>query len=164
VGEGAGRQGRGGVDRLTVQEAARRLGVSEAAIRKRVTRGTLEHAEGEDGRVYVYLDTGVDAGVDEGIHPEQSTLISEMRDRIDFLERELEARREELQRRDVIILNMSETMKALPSPASQETPAETPGAPETAADEQQGRGQAPDAGGAQEPAEPRSWWRRMFGG
>jgi len=143
VGEGAGRQGRGGVDRLTVQDAARRLGVSEDAIRKRVTRGTLEHAEGEDGRVYVYLDTGVDAGVDEGIHPEQSTLISEMRDRIDFLERELEARREELQRRDVIILNMSETMKALPSPASQETPAETPGAPETAADEQQGGARPP---------------------
>src|SRR5215208_4400347 len=154
-----------GVDRLTVQDAARRLGVSEAAIRKRVTRGTLEHAEGEDGRVYVYLDTGVDSGVDEGIHPEQSTLISEMRDRIDFLERELEARREELQRRDVIILNMSETMKTLPSPASQETPAETPGAPETAADEQQGcGGPAPDAGGAQEAAKPRSWWARTFGG
>ena len=145
MGEGAGRQGRGGVDRLTVQDAARRLGVSEDAIRKRVTRGTLEHAKGEDGRVYVYLDTGVDAGVDEGIHPEQSTLISEMRDRIDFLERELEARREEIQRRDMIILNMSEAMKALPSPASQETPRELPGA-------------------ARSPARSTRGWRRPSGG
>ena len=36
--------------------------------------------------------------------------------------------------------------------------------PVTAADEQQGRGPLPDARGAQEAAQPRSWWRRMFGG
>jgi excisionase family DNA binding protein len=36
--------------------------------------------------------------------------------------------------------------------------------PEIPADEQQGRGPAPGAGGPQEGAEPRSWWRRVFGG
>jgi hypothetical protein len=35
--------------------------------------------------------------------------------------------------------------------------------PEMPADEQQGRGPVPDAGGPQEPSEPRSWWRRVFG-
>jgi hypothetical protein len=36
--------------------------------------------------------------------------------------------------------------------------------PVTAADEQQGRGPIPDAGGAQEPAQRRSWWRRLLEG
>jgi len=45
-----------------------------------------------------------------------------------------------------------------------ETPSEPPGAPEMAADEQQGRGPLPDATSAQEGAERVSWWRRVFGG
>jgi hypothetical protein len=146
-----------------VQEAAAVLGTSVDAVRMLAGRGSLESDKDPDGRVYVWVD-GNSSETKHVLDGKSTALISEMRGRIAFLERELEARREELQRRDVIILNMSETMKALPSPASQETPAETPGAPETAADEQQGRGQAPNAGGAQEPAEPRSWWHRMFGG
>jgi excisionase family DNA binding protein len=49
---------RRGVDRLTIQEAARQLGISEGAVRKRVTRKTLQHEKDDDGRVYVYLDAG----------------------------------------------------------------------------------------------------------
>ena len=40
-------------DRLTIQQAARRLGVKEDAIRKRVKRGSLEHDKDPDGRAYV---------------------------------------------------------------------------------------------------------------
>jgi len=47
-------------------------------------------------------------------------------------------------------------------PPAIEPPREAPGPPETSADEQQGRGPIPDAGGPQEAAHPRSWWRRMF--
>ena len=53
---------RRGVDRLTIQEAARRLGISEGAVRKRVARDSLDNDKSEDGRVYVYLDAGVDRG------------------------------------------------------------------------------------------------------
>ncbi len=74
---------RRGVDRLTIQEAARRLGVSEGAVRKRVTRGTLQH-EKEDGRVYVFLDAGDRRGVDdvqdEGVDPNNDALISQLRE------------------------------------------------------------------------------------
>ena len=49
---------RRGVDRLTIQEAARRLGISEGAVRKRVARDSLEHDKDDDGRVYVYLAGG----------------------------------------------------------------------------------------------------------
>jgi excisionase family DNA binding protein len=48
-------------DRITVQEAAYRLGVKDDAIRKRIQRGTLEHEKDSDGRVYVYLDATHDA-------------------------------------------------------------------------------------------------------
>jgi excisionase family DNA binding protein len=46
---------------ITVQEVARRLGVKEDAIRKRMQRGTLEHEkDSNDGRVYVFLDAAQD--------------------------------------------------------------------------------------------------------
>jgi len=42
-------------ERLTVAQAADRLGISEDAVRSRVKRGTLQ-AERESGTVYVLLD------------------------------------------------------------------------------------------------------------
>jgi len=41
---------------LTVNEAAEWLGISEAAVRKRIQRDTLEHSKWPNGRVYVYVD------------------------------------------------------------------------------------------------------------
>ncbi len=66
MGEGDRRGVGAGLDRVTIQEAARRLGISEGAVRKRVTRGTLEHDKEESGRVYVYLDTEGRRGVEAG--------------------------------------------------------------------------------------------------
>ena len=40
-----------GTLRVTIREAVARLGVSEAAIRKRIQRGSLEKEMGTDGRV-----------------------------------------------------------------------------------------------------------------
>jgi hypothetical protein len=149
-----------GQERLTIQEAARRLGVSEGAIRKRVARDTLAHDKAPDGRVYVYLDAGDRRGVDddqgEGVHPESSALISQLRDEISYL-------RDENRRKDEIIMQQALTVRQLAS-APQESPQETtPESPE-------------GAGEASEPAEPRSsteepqeqtskrsWWRRILG-
>ncbi len=120
--------------RATIQEAARIMGVSEGAIRKRVKRNTLRHDKEADGRVYVYLEgatRGVDDRVDDVPHPDSNALISEMRDRITFLEGEL-------QRKDAILLSMTEAMKAIAPPAQGEAPREPPGAPVTAT-EQPGR-------------------------
>jgi hypothetical protein len=143
-------EARRGVDRLTIQEAARALGISEGAVRKRVTRGTIEHDKGDDGRVYVYLSVrdrrGVDDVQDAGVDPNSSALISEMRDRIRFLE-------EEVQRKDAILLNMTEAMKALSPPSenppeSSESPVPTDTPPETREEPQEA---------AQSP-----WWKRMW--
>ncbi len=144
---------RRGVDRLTIQEAARQLGISEGAVRKRVTRKTLRHEKDDDGRVYVYLDAGgrrgVDDGQDEGVDPNSNALISQLRDEVAYL-------REENRRKDEIIMQQAMTMRQITAAASQEPPE----APETVEEEPERAG-PPEA---ETPAETRPWWRRMFGG
>jgi hypothetical protein len=110
---------RRGVDRLTIQEAARRLGISEGAVRKRVARDRLAHEKDDDGRVYVYLDVGgrrgVDNGQDQGIDPNSNALISQLRDEVAYL-------RGENRRKDEIIMQQAMTMRQLTAASSQEPP------------------------------------------
>ena len=114
---------RRGVDRLTIQEAARRLGISEGAVRKRVARDSLKHDKEEDGRVYVYLDErgrrGVDGGQDEGVGPNSSALISRLEGEVAFL-------RDQVHRQQEIIAQQAVTMRQLTA-----APLEAPEAAET---------------------------------
>src|SRR5215216_754476 len=107
-------------ERLTIQEAAHRLGVSDSAVRKRIKRGTLQREKTEDGRVLVYMEPSV-PGAEEVRTPERDALISEMQQRLALLERELDVRTEEIRRRDTIIMNMTEAMKALNPPAPEDS-------------------------------------------
>lgn len=112
--------------RLTAQEAAEVLGTSVDAVRSRIRRGSLDSEKGKDGRVFVWLDAD-QAGAESQAEDASSSspLVEELRDRVRFLERELE-------RKDAILLNMTEVMRAL------NPPPEAPGSPETAT-EQPGR-------------------------
>jgi hypothetical protein len=143
-----------GVDRVTIQDAARLLGISEGAVRKRVKRGTLEHDKEPDGRLYVYLDggrRGIDDIQDAGVDPHNDALISRLEDEVEFL-------RDQVRRQQEIIAQQSVTMRALT--ASQETPQ----APETGAEASEGRERPPEPAGREEATERRSsWWRRWFG-
>lgn len=38
-------------ERLSVPDAAKRLNISEGALRQRINRGTIEHEKDDDGRV-----------------------------------------------------------------------------------------------------------------
>jgi hypothetical protein len=146
---------RHGVDRLTIQEAARRLGVSEGAVRKRVTRGTLQHEKEEDGRVYIYLDAGdrrrVDDGQDAGVDPNNDALISQLRDEVAYL-------RDENRRKDEIIMQQAMTMRQLSAAPLQEPPE----AADTVEEEPE-RVQPRSATGAAQEGARRPWWRRVFG-
>jgi hypothetical protein len=89
---------------------------------------------------------GDDVGGDASTPHESNALTSEMRSRIDFLE-------EKLRRKDAILMNMTEAMKALTASS------ETQESPQTSS-EQQGSGTAyPEDGEVQK----RSWWKRFFG-
>jgi hypothetical protein len=169
-------------DRVTIQEAARRLGVKDDAIRKRVQRGTLEHDKDLDGRVYVYLDATRDASQDTykdatrrasqggtGGTAQDATrdvshaaLVDALRDQVEYLrgvietrDRELEARTEELMRKDHIIARLTERIPAI------EAPSEPREAPKTAA-ETSGNGDDNIPPDTQELPERRSWLSRFF--
>ena len=149
------------VERLSVTEAAERLGVSRDAIHKRIRMGSIEHEQGADGRFYVYVDastTAADASTDVSIDDRTDLLIAEMQDRIRSLE---EANRENRR----IIAALTSRIPPIEVPASPESP-QAPS--EARATEQPGRvePQAPLEGAQAEPSgatEHRSWWRRMFG-
>jgi uncharacterized coiled-coil protein SlyX len=153
---GEGRTGRD-LDRLTVAEAASALGISQDAVRKRIARGTIQHDRDESGRVYVYLPasetvhkTDQDATQDAASKTVQDRYIQSLEDQIAFLRRELE-------RKDAILLNLTERIPEL------EAPSEASASPETVEDEPQGAADRSAAPGAQEGAQRRPWWRRMFG-
>lgn len=131
--------------RVTMREAAEILGVSKEAVRKRVIRGTLRSDKGEDGRRYVYIDAGGDDVGDEAPTGAPDALMSEMRARIQFLE-------EEHRRKDAILLNMTEAMKALSPPPQEARESSVSPAPVRTPTEAHREAQE----GVQQP------WRRRF--
>ncbi len=147
MGEGARRGAGSGLDRVTIQEAARRLGVSEGAVRKRVTRDTLRHDKAPDGRVFVYLDERTTRGVDDvqdtGVHPNSRALISRLEGEVEFL-------RDQMRRQQEIIAQQAVTMRQLSAP------------PESTVVDQEGE-EPPESTEGSQTGTQRPWWRRMFG-
>jgi hypothetical protein len=143
--------------RFTVPEAAEVLGVTIEAVRGRIKRDTLAHEKGEDGTVYVLLN----ADQSQPTH-DQSTAQALI---VERLENEVRFLREELTRKDAILLNMTEVIKAVSPPAQEEAPEGPPEAP-ISTTEQPGRvgPQTPLEGSMAESVERRSWWARIFGG
>jgi hypothetical protein len=145
--------------RVDVKQAAEALGISSEGIRQRIRRGSLESEKDTDGRVYVFIDEEATNGASY----ERSTddVVTRLENEVEFLRKELATRDAEIQRRDAVLLSLSEGLKALnPPPASPETrdssvtaseePYSThaPPVPETP---------VPDA------QHKRSWWRAFFG-
>ena len=146
------------LDRLTVAQAADRLGVTQDAVRKRIARGTIRHEKNKEGRIFVYLDTFEresktdqdnerDAESKTVSDADQDKYTRSLEDQIDFLRRELE-------RKDTIIMSLTQRIPELEaSPETQEghVTASEEADKSTAAQEQQ------------KPLQRRSWWRAFFG-
>jgi hypothetical protein len=123
---GEDRTGRQSGHRVTVDEAARHLGLTVDAVRKRVQRGQIAYEKDEAGRVRIILDeseTLQDIGLDntgqETVTHEE--LVEELRRTNELLREVITTRDEEIRRRDTIIMNMTEAMKALNPPAPEDT-------------------------------------------
>jgi len=142
----------------TIPEAARILGISEEAVRGRIKRGTLKSVKVE-GRTHalLYADrTRQDAdrtGAQATRESESSALTSALQERIDSLERQLEAERQAHAESRRIIAGLVERVPQL------EAPSEPRESPETATEEEAEPRPAGGREGAQRP-----WWRRVFGG
>ena len=171
-------------DRVTVQEAARRLGVKDDAIRKRMQRGSIEHEKDPDGRVFVYLDSTHDASSDtykdtprypsydgaNGAAQDEAydatqdkayvELVEVLRSELEDWKQVVATRDEELRRKDHIIAALTERIPELEPPAS----TEQRDVPEPAPAPRAGAETPSDAESSQEPTQRRSWLSRFFFG
>jgi len=153
-------EGKAGMTRYTVTEAARILDVGTDAVRKRIQRNTIKH-ERVDGTVYVWLDTdeperddideGHDERLDGGVTRE---LVESYREQVEAYREQVEFLRRELERKDTILMTMAQRIPEL------EASAEPRDAP-VRASEETGKGTA--APEQQESSQRRSWWRAFFG-
>lgn len=139
-----------------MQEAADLLGTTVDGVRSRIKRGTLDSMK-VGGAVYVLLDPDQSAtspdqpGPGETSPEDRDALLAAKDETISHLRRELDARNEELKRKDAILLTLAQRVPELE--ASQDGQDGAQGPPHEA-----GRVEYREAG------EKRSWWRRLFGG
>jgi hypothetical protein len=167
---------------LTVAEAAHRLGISEAGVRKRAQRGQIPHERDDVGRLFVWVSPG------ETRHAEsrdrdtlsRDELVEELRAHNTTLREQLQFERQAHAEAKRIIAGLVERIPPqLEPPAegreSPETATPQPGrvAPQPAVESTQAQESPemhmPSAGGGPRPREQqtaseRPWWRRMFGG
>jgi hypothetical protein len=113
--------------RVSVEEAARLLGIEKGSVKKRIKRGKLRSKRDATGTLYVYVDRSETVrDTSEGqSETDQSELVEELRRTNELLREVITTRDEEIRRRDTIIMNMTEAMKALnPGYLVQEPPPE----------------------------------------
>lgn len=141
--------------RYTVQEAAEILGTSVDAVRGRIRRGTLDSLK-DEGVVYVLLDatnreqhadqSPTNPGDSRQLTVDQSELVGEMREQIDWLRREVE-------RKDTIIMSLTQRIPELEAPSEQRD------APEK---DSEGTDKGEVLSEPQEFTQRRSWLYRFF--
>lgn len=135
--------------RVTVEDAAKLMGLSIDAVRKRLERGTLR-GEKVNGTRYVILDGDMN-GHDSTGHrhdTDMTALLESQQDQIEFL-------REELRRKDHLLAAALERI-----PPALEAAPETPDSPPAGPGDATG-GVSPEH---QEPTQHRSWLYRFFFG
>jgi hypothetical protein len=159
---------------LDVKQAAEELSISSDAVRKRLARGKLRSSKGDDGSVWVWLDSaddrrdddqptgGTEAGhrLDELVEAKEEAL-RDLRDQLEYMRRESE-------RKDAIIMQMAQANASLTQRLPElAPPREEPHDPETVAETTTGTetpsGQADRESEAGVQRRERSWWRRFFG-
>ena len=161
-------------ERVSVPQAADHLGTTVDAIRKRVQRDAIPYEKDAAGRVWILLDTGRPRHDTTG-HTQDTSghrpdadedLIDELRDRVRFLEGELERRGEEATRYQEIVARLALANSQLSARIPELEAPPDRGENAFGFRESHGTSDTPTAGsgGPETPAEGRSWWRRMFGG
>ena len=147
-------------DRVTIQEAAQRLGVKEDAIRKRIQRGTLRHEKTQEGRVFVWLDAPPDATQDAAQDTyrdaSQDALLSAKDETIAALREQLAQANERDRENRRIIAALTARIPAI------EAPQEPTGAAETVEEEPERAEPQSATGRDQESVPRRSWWCKWF--
>ena len=156
---------------VDVGVAARELGISTDAVRKRIARGSLR-SEKRDSGVRVWLDDGGAEAGREGQMNEGGMLVEVLREQVTHLRSELAEERESRRRADMIIAHLTqsntafgERLRELEVPAGSRKPAEDPTSAvtvdDTATEHTHTHG---ETHGKESPARPPSSGSSMFGG
>ena len=150
---------------VDLREAAELLDTSTEAVRKRAARRSLR-SDRQNGRVLVWVDEGRTEGGREA-QVDREALLEAKDETISILRDQLRLRAEEIQRRDVIISQLTQANASLASRVPELEAAESH---DDAAEEpaEATHTPAPGQGTTPHTDEPRSsrqpWWRRVFGG
>ncbi len=149
-----------GTTRVTVEEAARLLGIEKQSVKKRIQRGKLRSEKDARGTTWVHLDGSETVRDGSGIGPEtvRDELLDSKDETIFILRDQLREEREARRRADTVIAqltqatsNLADRLRGLeapaPSPASPERSEEPPQEPAGEAP-----GPAPRPGAAEAPA------------
>ena len=143
------------LQKLSVSDAAAKLGISVQAIHGRINRGTIEHIR-ENGRLYVFLpeEETHDQHSDNAVVKEVfNSYITSLKSEIESLKEDRKSWIEEARRKDAIIMSLTQRIPELEAPS--ETTPEPSESPVTDSDTTS-RGVVP-------PDQDRpSWWRRIF--
>ena len=149
---------------VDLREAAELLDTSTEAVRKRAARGSLR-SDRQNGRVLVWVDEGRTEGGREA-QVDREALLESKDETISILREQLRLRAEEIQRRDVIISQLTQANAALaarvPELEAAESHKEAAEAAEAVEEEPERAEARPTTGGAQERLQ-RPWWRRILG-
>ena len=97
---------------VDVGEAARELGISTDAVRKRIARGSLE-SDRPNGSVLVWLNEGGTEAGREAQGEENEALVEVLQDQIAYLREQLETRTEELRDHRRLLADLIERMPEL---------------------------------------------------
>ena len=138
------------------------MGITTGAVRNRLSRKTLRSVK-EGGTVYVLLSTDIPRDAHRDVtdtprdmsQPDSPALTSELRDRLRYVEGQLEAERQAHAEARRIIAGLVERIPALEAPSEPRESPETPSEP---------RPSTTEPPPAERPSEARPWWRRVFGG
>ncbi len=162
----------GVVAKMTVEKAARSLGIKEESVRKRVRRGKMRSEKGPDGRLYVYVDGTAVARDGKGGEPQgqyggrsrdeptdAAREVMQAKDEtIRILQHQLEEERETRRRADTIIAQLTQLNAALIAHLP------SLGTPPTEAPDTEVKAVATAGGVPMTSERGSSWWRRRSGG
>ena len=145
------------LERLSVAQAARALGLTESGVRKRVSRGTSPHERDENGTVWVFVDpleTVSGTPLDTHLDAERDALLDTLRDQVGTLKDQVRYLQVEGERKDTIIMSLTQRIPELEA-------ASGPRESAIASSEEPPKGAVPH--GAAEDEIKRSWWQRLLG-
>src|SRR5215212_6714980 len=118
------------LERLSVAQAARALGLTESGVRKRVARGTLPHERDENGTVWVFVDplqTVSGTPPDDQANEVRDTILDTLRDQVATLKDQVRYLQAEGERKDAILMTMAQRIPELEaSPEPREAPVSRP--------------------------------------